>query len=196
MKKTKNTSNEPRTGDFSFKYSSGYLTVVAVIILLDLVFIAMLGLKVEKSCQREAKVEPTVLEKNLSHMVYGHPIEEMVPFLAKEKKETLAFLVAIAKKESNWGKFSPKKNGRECYNYWGYRGTYNQTRSGYSCFDSPEQAVSVVGKRINELLAQRIDTPNEMVVWKCGHICETHNPYAVRKWINDVDFYFRKVENL
>jgi len=104
-----------------------------------------------------------------------------------------SYLVAIAKKESNWGKFSPKKDGRECYNYWGYRGTYNQTESGYSCFRSPSQAVSVVGKRIEELISQNIDTPREMVVWKCGSDCSVFSQSSVNEWIDDVGFYFQKI---
>ena len=103
-----------------------------------------------------------------------------------------ADLVAIAKKESNWWKYSPQKDGKSCYNYWGYRGSYNQTRSGYSCFDSPKQAVDEVGGRMAELIDQEINTPQKMVVWKCGRICSAHDPYSVNKWIQDVDLYYNK----
>jgi hypothetical protein len=103
-----------------------------------------------------------------------------------------AFLVAIAKKESNWGMFSPKKNGRDCYNYWGYRGSYNQTKSGYSCFDSPKQAVKVVGNRIEELVANNIDTPQEMLLWKCGQRCSAKTSNGAAKWVRDVDLYYKK----
>ena len=80
-------------------------------------------------------------------MVAGHPIEKMAPYILKRDKRVGSFLVAIAKKESDWGLYSPLKAGRECYNYWGYKGGYNLTESGYSCFDSPEQAIAVVGDR-------------------------------------------------
>jgi hypothetical protein len=125
-------------------------------------------------------------------MVVDHPIEAMVPFIVRQDPEVAAFIVAIGKKESNWGMYSPKKDGQECYNYWGYRGTYNQTDSGYSCFDSPRQAVAVVGGRIAELVEQDINTPQEMVVWKCGD-CSGEAAQNADKWIADVGVYYRKL---
>lgn len=138
---------------------------------------------------------PSKTERNINKLISDQPIRKMIPFIAEKNKMTAAYLIAIAKKESNWGKYSPKKYGRDCYNYWGYRGTYNQTLSGYSCFDSPEQAVDVVGNRIGELVNQQIDTPREMVVWKCGASCANFDAYSVKKWIADVDFYFQKIYN-
>lgn len=138
---------------------------------------------------------PSKMERDIRKLVTDHPIKQMTPYIARQDKEVAAFLVAIAKKESNWGKYSPKKNGKECYNYWGFRGAYNRTASGYSCFDSPEQAVGVVGNRIEELVDQDIDTPKKMVVWKCGSSCANHAVYSVNKWIQDVDFYFKKLYN-
>lgn len=162
-----------------------------------------MGLELERcknrqsSC-REIKKETSSLngkEKIILPEVSGHPIEEMVPHIQKRNDNTAAFLVAIAKKESNWGKYSPQKNGRTCYNYWGYRGSYNQTASGYSCFDSPEQAIQEVGDRIENLIGQNIDTPEEMIVWKCGATCAGHNPEDVRKWISDVKLYYDKINS-
>lgn len=135
---------------------------------------------------------PSKLERDIKKIVAKHPIEKMAPYIAKQDKVVAAYLVAIAKKESNWGKYSPQKDGKSCYNYWGYRGTYNQTQSGYSCFNSPAQAVRVVGKRMAELIDQDINTPRKMVVWKCGSICSSHNPYSVNKWIQDVNLYYNK----
>jgi hypothetical protein len=100
--------------------------------------------------------------------------------------------LGIAKKESNWGKFSPQKDGQTCYNYWGYLGDYNQTDSGYSCFDSPDQAVAVVGGRIDEFISQGFDTSKELAVWKCGWDEECQKTPAAKKWIVDVDYYARK----
>ncbi len=138
---------------------------------------------------------PTVMEIKIKAMVSGHPIEKMVPTIASQQSNVAAFLVAIAKKESNWGKNSPQKDGKECYNYWGYRGEYNQTDSGYSCFDSPEQAVSEVGGRIRELVMQKVDTPREMVYpWKCGWDCSGHSPESVSKWVRDVAYYYGKLK--
>jgi hypothetical protein len=133
-------------------------------------------------------------EKKIAKIVSGHPMEKMAPYLAKEDNQTASFLIAIAKKESNWGKRSPHKSGRDCYNYWGYRGGYKPTESGYSCFDSPEQAVEAVGGRIDSLIGKKIDTPAEMVVWKCGSDCNaTGGQLAAKKWIADVGLYYRKL---
>jgi len=136
---------------------------------------------------------PSLLERHIKKMVSGSPINEMAPLIAGKDKEVAAYLVAIAKKESNWGKYSPKKYGQECYNYWGYRGSYNRTNSGYSCFDSPGQAVDVVGGRLEELINDNIDTPSKMIVWKCGNDCTSHDPVSAEKWINDVGYYYRKI---
>lgn len=133
-------------------------------------------------------------ERKIKEMISGHPMEQMAPYLAKENGQTASFLIAIAKKESNWGKHSPQKSGRDCYNYWGYRGGYKETESGYSCFDSPQQAVETVGGRIDNLIGKKIDTPAEMVVWKCGRDCEAAGGQAAaNKWIADVGHYYRKL---
>lgn len=136
------------------------------------------------------------LEGRIDRMVSGYPIEQMSPFISEQDRRVAAFLVAIAKKESNWGKFSPKKDGRDCYNYWGYRGYYNRTDSGYSCFDSPEQAVDEVGERIKEFVDEKINTPKKMVIaWKCGFDCSSHSFWSVKKWEWDVSYYYNKVYN-
>jgi hypothetical protein len=134
-------------------------------------------------------------EQKYQELISGSPLEKMLPFISKHDNETASFLIAIAKKESDWGKHSPKKDGRDCFNYWGYRGTYNQTNSGYSCFDSEEQAILVVGERIRELLDKKIDTAEKMVVWKCGSTCAGHDPIGVRKWISDVALYYGKANS-
>lgn len=134
-------------------------------------------------------------EKFLSELVQGHPISEMVPFISKRDKKVAAFLVAIAKKESDWGEHSPKIDGRDCFNYWGFKGGYKPTVSGYSCFDSPEQAISVVGDKIENLIEKKIDTPERMLVWKCGSSCEGHDPAGVKKWVTDVRTYWQKLDS-
>lgn len=170
------------------------------LIIFSLSFSALMfgiGQKIQTENYAHEKSElPTQFEIKTAQMVSGHPIERMIPFIAKQDKDVAAYMIAIAKKESNWGKYSPQKNGKGCFNYWGYRSAYNQTDSGYSCFKNPRQAVSVVGKRIQELLDQDINTSNEMVIWKCGHECYRHDPYSVNKWIKDVDWYYQKTNNL
>ena len=72
------------------------------------------------------------------------------------------------------------------HNYWGYRGPENTTASGYSCFSTPEQAITAVGGRIARLVDQGASNPSEMVVWKCGASCSWDDPANVRSWIADV----------
>jgi len=168
------------------------------IALIFLVFFIAIAVLVAERRKEEGRVSSTdfssELESRISRLASGYPIEEMTPFISQKDRLTAAFLVAIAKKESNWGKRSPQKDGRTCYNYWGYRGTYNQTDSGYSCFDNPEQAVDVVGKRIKDLIDKKVDTPAKMVLaWKCGWDCSSHSFFSVKKWEWDVGFYFRKI---
>lgn len=146
----------------------------------------------------EYSMDQFATRENIKELVKDRPMEAMANEMAKRDMHTAAYLVAIAKKESNLGKFSPKDaGGKDCFNYWGFRGTYNQTASGYSCFDSPEQAVLVVGDRIQYLTQlQKLDTPRKMAVWKCGASCAGHGEYNVNKWISDVDYYFDKINNL
>ncbi|MFA6973327.1 MAG: hypothetical protein WC238_01125 [Parcubacteria group bacterium] len=135
-------------------------------------------------------------EGKFNNLVAKYPMAAMVPFLAKRDGRVAAFLVAIARKESQWGKHTPKKGGRECYNFWGYRGKENTTDSGYSCFDSPEHAVEVVGNRIESLLNKKIDTPAKMVVWKCGRDCEAAGGQAAaNKWVSDVAHVYKKLQS-
>lgn len=139
----------------------------------------------------DAQVAAQAVTLSYQTLVQGHPMEAMAPQLAQKDRAVAAFLISIAKKESDWGTHSPKKAGRECFNFWGYKGGYNVTDGGYSCFDSPEQAVDIVGARIQTLIAQKIDTPARMVVWKCGSAaCIGFDPVDVQKWISDVSAYY------
>ncbi len=137
-----------------------------------------------------------ILEKNVRKVVNGYPIEAMSPYIAEHKKVTAAFLVGIAKKESNWGKRVPvDKNGADCFNYWGYKGAGSRgVEMGHGCFGSPQEAIDIVGKRIDTLVDEyKFDTPEEFIVWKCGFDCSGHSNQSVKKWISDVKIYFNKV---
>ena len=134
-----------------------------------------------------------ILAEKIEKLTAGYPIEKMTRYLSYENKEVAAFMVAIAKKESNWGKRTPKYRGKECYNYWGFRAKRAKMGTGgHTCFDSPKDAVRTVSKRIEDLLAKGVNTPQKMVVWKCGYSCGGHNPQSVRKWISDVSYYYNK----
>lgn len=149
----------------------------------------------QEDSARENKIKENNHQEKILQLVSGYPIEKMLPYLFQRNDIVAHYLVAIAKKESDWGNHSPKKYGNDCYNYWGYRGTYNQTNSGYSCFDSAEQAIKQVGDKIESLLNKMIDTPEELVVWKCGSTCAGHDPGSVKKWISDVKLYYLKISS-
>ncbi len=133
------------------------------------------------------------LEKQIKKMTTGYPIGKMAYYISRQDEDVAAFVVAIAKKESNWGKRTPKLNGEECYNYWGFRKKRARMGSGgHTCFDNPKDAVETVSLRIKNLLANDINTPQKMVIWKCGYNCNMQNQQSVIKWIQDVDLYYNK----
>ena len=142
---------------------------------------------------REFEEKENPLEKTILNLVSGHPIEAMALAISQQEKTVASFLVAIARKESSWGEHVPTKNGKDCYNYWGYKGGENPTEGGYSCFETPEQAVDIVGGRIKKLIDQGIDTPEKMLVWKCGSTCAGQDQKDVRKWVADVSQYMDKI---
>ncbi len=137
------------------------------------------------------------LERDVSKIVEGYPIQEMLPYIVKHDRKTAAFIVGIAKKESNWGKRVPvTENGEDCYNYWGYRGEGSRgTAMGHGCFGSKKEAVAVISKRIDNLMKEyHRDTAEEMVVWKCGYTCDGHSKESVDSWIDDVSYYADQVQ--
>ncbi len=134
-----------------------------------------------------------LFSKKLQEIVGDAPISEMVPFISKRDEKVAAFLVGIAKKESSWGQHAPSQNGRNCHNYWGYKGSGSLgTGMGYACFASAEEAVEVVGNRIEVLINKKRDTPSRMVdTWKCGTTCKG-DPGAP-SWVATVALYFEKI---
>lgn len=136
-------------------------------------------------------------EKTLREMVKGYPIEKMVSEIAKQDRTVAVFLVAIAKKESSWGVHAPVLDGEDCLNYWGFRKKRERMGTGgHTCFDDVPDAVSSAARRISSLVYdEKIDTPEKMVKpWKCGYDCSWDNPAAVQKWIDDVEYYFGKLD--
>lgn len=170
------------------------LSLIVLVLFLNLSILKINRDILNKITFEEPKKIEKSWEKDVRKITKDSPMEKMTPYISQKDKMTAAFLVGIAKKESNLGKFSPRLAGKDCYNYWGYRNqNMTTTPSGYTCFDSPRQAVSVVGRRISELIEETdLKTTNDMVVWKCGYSCDWDNPVAVQKWIDDVDFYVQK----
>lgn len=128
-----------------------------------------------------------VMEKFVS----GYPIEKMLPYISKRRPETAAFLVAIAKKESNWGKRSPRSGKGDCFNYWGFKDHRFPFAAGHSCFPSREVAIETVGNRIDKLVANGRNTPAKLSIWKCGSACSKDG--NVGKWIGDVNMYYQPI---
>jgi hypothetical protein len=146
------------------------------------------------SSQNEPKDES--LDQEIREMTAGYPLEVMAPTIAEYDRDVAGLIVGIAKKESNWGKRVPvDANGKDCFNYWGFKGAGSRgVAMGHGCFGSPEEAVHAVGNRIAELVdIKKTSEPKNMIIWKCGSSCATHSPESVRKWISDVDLYYRKI---
>lgn len=141
--------------------------------------------------------EKQELEKKIREMVAGYPIEDMVPFILEKDRMVASFLIAIAKKESAWGKRVPLLKSHDCFNYWGYRGKRRfMGTGGHTCFNSQKDAVDTVSRRLEKLIfTEKVDTPAKMmVVWKCGYDCSTHTKADTKKWIQDVELYFRSLD--
>jgi len=134
-------------------------------------------------------------ETNVREMVKGYPIEDMLPYILEQDRITAAFLIGIAKKESNWGKRVPVLDGQDCFNYWGYRGVRRMMGTGgHTCFNSRKDAVETVAARLNKLInSEKLNTPEKLIVWKCGFSCQGHSRESVRKWISDVDMYYSEL---
>jgi hypothetical protein len=153
----------------------------------------------QKVLELEKTDDQKTLEKEIRKMVQGYPIEKMVPYIAEKDRIVAAFLIGIARKESSWGVHVPVLNGQDCYNYWGYRGIRKlMGTGGHTCFNGPEDAVDTVSKRLETLIDEYgKNTPEKMVIWKCGSSCEaTGGQAAANKWISDVTMYFNKLNNI
>ncbi|XLQ20004.1 MAG: hypothetical protein ACKUBY_05490 [Candidatus Moraniibacteriota bacterium] len=132
------------------------------------------------------------LKEAAYEMVEGYPIEKMLPHILKQDPEVAKYLIAMAKQESAWGKRVPVLNGQDCYNYWGFRSKRKLMGSGgHTCFNSREDAVETVGRRIHELIYEYDrKTADRLIVWKCGSSCAGHSQEGVDRWIGTVGNYY------
>jgi hypothetical protein len=141
------------------------------------------------------KKESNKLAQMLYEMVGETPIKQMIPFISERDDRVAAFLVGIAKKESSFGEHVPTLDGQDCFNYWGYKGVGERgTGMGYACFASAEEAIKVVGNRLEVLVNKERNTPARMVdTWKCGRSC-AGDPGAPG-WTSTVAIYFNQIVN-
>ena len=119
----------------------------------------------------------------------------MLPYIFEKDRLVATFLIAIGKKESAWGVHVPVLDDQDCFNYWGFRGQRRlMGTGGHTCFNSRKDAVDTVAKRLSSLIHDsKLDTPQELILWKCGSTCAGHSPYSVQKWIADVDLYYQEL---
>ena len=141
--------------------------------------------------------ERNAMKEKIRDLAKGYPIEKMAEEIAQKDPKVAAFVVSIAKKESDWGKRVPALSGvDDCFNYWGFKLQREKMGTGgHTCFDSRKDAVDAVSKRIEQLVyEEKIDTPEEMAVaWKCGYDCSWDDPKNVKKWVSDVDRYYKQL---
>jgi hypothetical protein len=143
----------------------------------------------------ESGEESSDLKEDVEKIVKNTPMAAMAEAISHKPRPVAAFIVGIAMKESKFGVYSPKKGGRDCYNYWGFKGGGTTVSGGYSCFSSPEQAIDAVGGKIEKMVAKGIRTPAQAIGWKCGSSCAGHDPSGVSKWISDVAINFYKINS-
>ncbi len=199
----KKTKNSVLTfGDIDPQQGRILLLVIAIIFAATGLFMSIMADSKKMEPETAQIVMPlpkkvSSFEKQAKELVAGYPIDEMTQYIFSKDPKVAAFMIAIAKKESAWGKRSPVLAGKDCYNYWGFRLKSERMGSGgHTCFDSPEQAVDVIASRIDELVnEEKLDSPSEMIIWKCGYGCQDKLKTASeKKWISDVDMYYRKLE--
>ncbi len=135
--------------------------------------------------------EQVSFESRVTEMVAGYPIEAMLSEIFKQDMEVAAYIIGIAKIESAWGERVPVLKGEDCYNYWGYRAKRERMGTGgHTCFDDYADAVETIGTRIENLVYKyEKKTPRDMLVWKCGSSCESHDPAGVERWVSVVSTY-------
>ena len=145
--------------------------------------------------RRESGGDRNDLKEDVEKIVKNTPMSAMADAISQKPRPVAAFIVGIAMKESKFGVYSPKRGGRDCYNYWGFKGGGTTVAGGYSCFSSPEQAVDAVGGKIEKMVAKGVRTPAQAISWKCGSSCAGHGAENVRKWISDVAINFYKINS-
>lgn len=145
--------------------------------------------------KKESGGDRNDLKEDVEKIVKNTPMAAMTDAISKKPRPVAAFIVGIAMKESKFGVYSPKAGGRDCYNYWGFKGGGKTIAGGYSCFESPEQAVDAVGGKIEKMVAKGVRTPAQAISWKCGSSCAGHGAVSVQKWISDVAINFYKINS-
>ncbi len=151
------------------------------------------AVRAAKQAEEEAKAKRVAA---IEKLLKGSPMTAMAPIIAEQDTEIAALIVGIARKESQWGVRSPRKNGSDCFNYWGFKGAGGRgVGMGHACFATREEAVEKIAKRLEKLVKQRgTSKPSGLVTtWKCGRSCAGHSKESVNKWVSDVNQYYAKL---
>lgn len=126
----------------------------------------------EATIVETASIIDEELKEDITQELAGTRMEPMIDTIASYDRTTAALLVGVAKSESGY-------THNYSYNFWGYAG-------GYYPFNSPEQAVKVVGDKLEQYKCKGLDTPQKLVTtWKCGRSCASHSPESVKRWISN-----------
>lgn len=142
-----------------------------------------------------ADSETEKLKNDIASIVKNTPMAAMIDPISEKDRTVAAFIVGIAMKESKFGVYAPHIGGRDCYNYWGLKAGGKTTAGGYTCFNSPEDAVKGVSKTVEKMVAKGVRTPAQAISWKCGSSCAGHGAANVQKWISDVAINFNKINS-
>lgn len=134
----------------------------------------------EKPAQTVIPVVDPDLREDVAKELSGTRMEAMIDPISSYDRKTAALLVGVAKSESGY-------THNYSYNFWGYAG-------GYYPFSTPEQAVHVVGNKLDEYKTKGLDTPQKLVTtWKCGRSCASHSPESVSRWISTASGPYNRI---
>lgn len=151
----------------------------------------------QKRKEQAIKQRQEQFEDKIRALVGDHPIKQMAPYMAKEADPlVVAFYLGIARQESSWGEHVPVHNGKDCYNYVGFRmKTKTLGSGGHSCFATPEEGYNATVKRIKDLIYnEKMTTAKKMVSpWKCGYRPDLDDKKSVQRWVDSVDSIVKEV---
>lgn len=129
---------------------------------------------------RAAKIDKVFAENNCELTGLGDV------FVREADKNNIPYWIvaAISFQESSCGKKTPKVNGEETYNAWGW-GVYG---SNVEAFENWEEGIEVVSK----YLSKRFFSQN--VVELC-EIMQTYTPPSQGSWCNGVEYFQNEIHN-
>lgn len=129
---------------------------------------------------RAAKIDKVFAENNCELTGLGDV------FVSEAEKNDIPYWIvaAISFQESSCGKKTPKIDGQETYNAWGW-GVYGDN---VEAFESWEEGIEVVSKYLsNRFFSQDVIEPCE--------IMQTYTPPSQGSWCNGVEYFQDEIHN-